>query len=55
MGHSTLEQGTQITDGIEESFGVRQVTGVVFIDLAAAYNTTAPGSPSESTESNIIQ
>ena len=35
-GRSTLDQVTQITDDIEESFDTGQVTGATFLDLTAA-------------------
>ena len=38
-GRSTLDQVAQITDDIEESFDMGQVTGAVFLDLTAAYDT----------------
>ena len=38
-GRSTLDQVAEITDDIEESFDTGQVTGAVFLDLTAAYNT----------------
>ena len=36
---STLDQVAQITDDIEKSFDMGQVTGAVFLDLTAAYDT----------------
>ena len=38
-GRSTLDQEAQITDDIEKFFDMGQVTGVVFLDLTAAYDT----------------
>ena len=36
---STLDQVARITDDVEESFDMGQVTGAVFLDLTAAYDT----------------
>ena len=38
-GRSTLDQVAQITDDIEESFDMGKVTGAVFLDIIAAYDT----------------
>ena len=34
-----MDQVAQITEDIEKFFDIGQVTGVVFLDLTAAYNT----------------
>ena len=38
-GRSTVDHVTLLTQDIEDSFSVKKRVGVVFIDLAAAYDT----------------
>ena len=42
MGRSTVDQVAKLTATIEVAFHKKEITGSVFIDLTAAYDTVRP-------------